>query len=65
MVKVGLIKQYDLDLQLYQDFCKTLDSYRKSLIYLIGKKTYKDMYKRDLDLKKRLSERLNIKILDL
>ncbi len=65
MSKVGLIKQYDLDLKLYQDFCKTLDSYRKSLIYLIGKDTYKDMYKRDLDLKRRLSERLNIKILDL
>lgn len=64
MTKVGLIKQYDLDLKLYQDFCRTLDIYRKCFIHLIGQDIYRDMYKTHLNLKLRLAERLNIKILD-
>lgn len=57
--------EYNKDLKLYIDMCKTLSDYRLSLFPIISIQEFRKLKNRDKDLMKRLAKRLNIKTLDL
>lgn len=64
MNQVGIIKQHDKDLQLYNDMAKTLYNYRVSMIDILEINKWKKLRKKHRELLNRLAKRLNIKTLD-
>lgn len=65
MAKLGLIKLYDKDLKLYQEFAKTLLDYRLSLLPIISIESFREYKRKDELLLNRLAKRLNVKRLDI